>query len=80
VENMSYFQCSNCSQKHEIFGPSHVNEISKATGVQISARLPVNPLIATLSDAGRVEEVQVAELESLIEQLPLTIQQALSSD
>jgi Mrp family chromosome partitioning ATPase len=76
VENMSYFQCPNCAEKHEIFGPSHVDEISKASGAVITARLPVNPSIATLSDEGRVEEVQVPELESLVEQLPQAIQQA----
>jgi Mrp family chromosome partitioning ATPase len=79
VENMSYFQCSKCDKIHEIFGPSHVDEISKATGVQVSARLPVVPVIATLSDAGRIEEVQVSELESLVEQLPIIIQGLLSS-
>jgi Mrp family chromosome partitioning ATPase len=50
VENMSYFRCPNCEEKHEIFGQSHVDEISHATGVQVSARLPVNPTVATLSD------------------------------
>jgi ATP-binding protein involved in chromosome partitioning len=78
VENMSYFRCPSCDQKHEIFGPSHVDEISQATGVQVSARLPVNPAVATLSDEGRVEEVHVAELNSLVEQLPIIIQQAVS--
>jgi ATP-binding protein involved in chromosome partitioning len=79
VENMSYFRCPNCDQKHEIFGPSHVDEISQATGVQVSARLPVNPTVATLSDEGRVEEVHVAELDSLVEQLPVIIQQVVSA-
>jgi ATP-binding protein involved in chromosome partitioning len=75
VENMSYFQCPNCEEKHEIFGPSHVSEISKASGAVVTARLPVNPSVATLSDLGRVEEVQLSELDALVEQLPMVIQQ-----
>jgi Mrp family chromosome partitioning ATPase len=78
VENMSYFQCPNCAEKHEIFGPSHLDEISKSSGVVVTARLPVNPSVATLSDEGRVEEVQVTELEMLVEQLPHVIQQVAS--
>jgi Mrp family chromosome partitioning ATPase len=78
VENMSYFQCPNCKDKHEIFGPSHVSEISTAAGAVVTARLPVNPSVATLSDQGMVEEVQLAELEALVEQLPIAIQQVAS--
>jgi ATP-binding protein involved in chromosome partitioning len=75
VENMSYFQCPNCEEKHEIFGPSHVDEISEASGAAVSARLPINPALATLSDAGQVEDVIFAELQSLVEHLPLAIEQ-----
>jgi Mrp family chromosome partitioning ATPase len=76
VENMSYFQCPSCEEKHEIFGPSHVDEISEASGAAVTARLPINPTVATLSDAGQVEDVNFTELQSLVEHLPLAIQQA----
>jgi Mrp family chromosome partitioning ATPase len=80
VENMSYFRCPDCDRAHEIFGPSHVDEISKAAGIPVSARLPVDSSVATLSDLGQVEDVAVAELESLVEHLPLAIQQATPSN
>jgi Mrp family chromosome partitioning ATPase len=76
VENMSYFQCPNCQEKHEIFGPSHIDEISEASGAAVTARLPINPVVATLSDAGQIEDVNFGELQSLVEHLPLAIQQA----
>jgi len=69
VENMSYYRCPDNGKLHEVFGPSHVEEIAKAAGVPVSARLPIDPAIATLSDSGKVEEVVLPEMEALVEQV-----------
>jgi len=65
VENMSYFTCPETDHRHEIFGPSHANEIAAAAGTSVWACLPINPQFAALSDAGRIEEIEQPELEAL---------------
>ncbi|NTU75735.1 MAG: ATP-binding protein, partial [Anaerolineaceae bacterium] len=44
-----------------IFGPSHAAEIAAACGAPVSAQMPINPLVATLGDAGKIEEVPTPE-------------------
>ncbi len=69
VENMSYFRCPDCGSQHELYGPSHAQELADAAGAPLSARLPIQPDVAVLSDTGRVEEVRLPELEALVQQL-----------
>ncbi len=69
VENMSYFECPDNGKRYELFGPSHAGEVAAATGAPVAARMPVNPAVATLSDAGKVEEVDAPEMEALAERI-----------
>jgi len=56
VENMSYFECPDTGKRYEIFGPSHAEETAQRVGVPLLGRLPIDPEIARLCDAGRIEE------------------------
>ena len=56
IENMSYFECPDTGKRYEIFGPSHAEETAQRIGVPFLGRLPIDPEIAKLCDAGRVEE------------------------
>jgi Mrp family chromosome partitioning ATPase len=56
VENMSYFECPDTGKHYEIFGPSHAKETAHQIGVPFLGHLPIDPEIARLCDAGRVEE------------------------
>ncbi len=67
VENMSYFECPDCGKKHEIFGPSHVDEIASAYGIGVTARMPIDTNVAYLVDKGAVEDVNVDWLDSIYE-------------
>lgn len=58
VENMSYFQCDKCGEKHEIFGKSHIDDIAKEYGVDTVARVPLDPNLAALCDQGKIESFQ----------------------
>jgi len=69
VENMSYFRCPDTGKMHQIFGPSHVDAIAAATGVTVSTRLPIDPNITTLCDAGKVEECSLIEIDELVKQV-----------
>ncbi len=57
VENMSYFKCPDCGKEHAIFGESKVEAVAKEHGIERVARLPIDPVIATMVDAGEVESV-----------------------
>jgi len=55
VENMSYFVCPDTQKRYNIFGPSHAEQVAAQLGVPFLGRLPIDPEIATLCDAGQVE-------------------------
>ena len=51
VENMSYFQCPDCGEKHEIFGDSKVEQEAQRFHIPHFVRLPIDPVIAAMVDA-----------------------------
>ncbi|KUO73581.1 MAG: ATP-binding protein [Desulfosporosinus sp. BRH_c37] len=55
VENMSYFKCPDCEKKYEIFGDSHIEEIAQKLNIDILAKLPIDPKMATSCDKGLIE-------------------------
>jgi NUBPL iron-transfer P-loop NTPase len=62
IENMSYFECPDTGKRYELFGPSHAEETARHIGVPLLGRLPIDPEIARLCDAGRIEDaLRVAE-------------------
>lgn len=67
VENMAYFKCPDTGKQHLIFGPSHAHEVSEAAGAPLLIQLPINPLVASLCDAGKVEAVTLPETSALLE-------------
>ncbi len=70
VENMSYFKCPDCGKEHAIFGESKVDAVAAEFGITNTARLPIDPKVAALVDAGRVEDVSgehIAQLAGEIE-------------
>lgn len=69
VENMSYFVCPDTGKHHEIFGPSHAEEIARALGIRLLGSLPLDPEIARLCDQGRIEEYSTASFSSLAEHI-----------
>jgi ATP-binding protein involved in chromosome partitioning len=56
IENMSYFDCPDTGKRYELFGPSHGEETAQSLGVPFLGRLAIDPTIAKLCDAGRLEE------------------------
>ena len=65
VENMSYFKCPDCGKEHEIFGASKAEEEAAAFGIKTWARLPIDPVVATMVDAGEVESVPADGLKAI---------------
>ena len=70
VENMSYFKCPDCGKEYSIFGESKVKAIAEEFGIEHTARMPIDPVIATMVDAGEVEGVSgeyIADIADYIE-------------
>ena len=55
IENMSYVECPDCGKKIYIFGESHIDEVAKEHGLSVLARIPIDPKVAELTDAGKIE-------------------------
>jgi Mrp family chromosome partitioning ATPase len=64
VENMSYFETPN-GEHYEIFGPSNGTDLVSMTGAPLLAQLPIDSVLTTLCDAGRVEEYYAPAYETL---------------
>src|SRR5574341_897737 len=53
VENMSYFICPNCNEKHYIFGEGGAKKISEKFRIPFISEVPLNSGIRAGSDTGR---------------------------
>jgi len=62
VENLSYFECPDCGKRHEIFGPSHIEEVAGQYGIGQIVRLPINPGQAAVCDNGEADQLSNEEL------------------
>ena len=69
VENMAVVTCPHCGQTFELFGPSHAEELADHIGAPVLARLPIDPDVTRLADAGRVEEIHLAAFAPVAEAL-----------
>ena len=67
VENMSYYKCPECGSEHSIFGESKVEKIAKEFGIEHFAKLPVDPAVAAMVDAGEVESASCGNLCDLVD-------------
>lgn len=69
VENMSYFICPDCGEKHSIFGDSHIDEIAEKYDVKTVCKMPINPTLAATTDAGTIELFDDDSLKAMVELL-----------
>ncbi len=63
VENMSYVKCPDCGKEIRLFGESHTEEPASKFGLQVLARIPLDPETAAKCDAGLAEEIEAPWLE-----------------
>ena len=59
VENMSYFMCPNCHEKHYIFGKSNIEELAAEYKIKMTIRIPMDPRLAKACDRGEIEELDM---------------------
>ena len=69
VENMSYVVCPDCGKKLYLFGEGKSAEAAGRHGLPLLAQMPVDPRLAALADAGRIEECEGSWLENVVDAL-----------
>lgn len=52
IENYSYLVCPDCGKKIEVFGKSRVDEAAGELGLSVGGKMPIDPSLTELSDAG----------------------------
>ncbi|MCI4344126.1 MAG: Mrp/NBP35 family ATP-binding protein [Thermoplasmata archaeon] len=79
VENLAFFTCPHCGERSDVFGQSHVAEIAQEYGVPLLARLPIDPKLSPLADAGQIGSYTTPELTQLTDTLLAALKDADSS-
>lgn len=69
VENMSYVTCPDCGKEIYVFGESHIQEIAKKYNLEILGRIPMDPDLAKLCDAGKIAEYEKPVLNNAVEKI-----------
>ena len=64
IENMSYFICDGCGKHHEIFRSGGGERISKALGVPLLGKIPLEPAVADCRDLGTPAVLRYPNSES----------------
>lgn len=41
VENMAYYKCKSCDEKHRIFGPGYTSQLINNFGIKSSFEVPI---------------------------------------
>jgi len=63
IENMSYFKAPDTGTEYKIFGESHLEETAAKHGINVLAKMPIDPKLAAACDSGMIELFDVAWLE-----------------
>lgn len=71
VENMAYFECPSCHDKHFIFGDSHVKQLAAEHGIDITAQIPIDARLAAACDKGGIADFNSEWLEELVQHIEL---------
>ena len=65
VENFSFVECPDCGKKIPVFGESHIDEEAKKLGIDVLAKMPIDPKLTAAVDAGRIELFESAYTNEL---------------
>ena len=79
VENMSYFECSNCGEKHHIFSNGGVRKITKSENIPYLGSIPLKKDIMECADKGTPYALHSTEGKSLFGELVKNIFKELNS-
>lgn len=69
VENMSYFECPNCHEKHYIFGDSKISEFAEKYNIDTVCQIPMDNKLAAACDKGMIELFDGEWLDNLADKI-----------
>ena len=70
VENYSFVKCPDCGKEIHVFGESKVDAVGAELNVPVMAKMPLEPELAALVDAGKFAEVRNEYLSEGVQYLP----------
>ena len=69
AENMSYLSCPDCGKKIHLFGESNIAETCSTHKVPLIGKFPLDPQLAQLGDAGKIETYEGEVLNILMDNI-----------
>ncbi|MCR4901241.1 MAG: Mrp/NBP35 family ATP-binding protein [Butyrivibrio sp.] len=69
VENMSYMTCPHCGEPIYVFGESKIDSYAASKGMDVLAKIPLDPEFTIKCDAGKIEEYEPDFMDSLVYRL-----------
>jgi len=69
VENMAYIRCDQCGHEINIYKNDETQTTAKKYGLEVTARIPLDPELANDADEGKIENYKSGLLKDLIEKL-----------
>ena len=65
VENMSYLTCPDCGKKLYLFGEGKTEAAAAEYDLPVLAKMPIDPALASLVDAGNIESFEGSWLDGV---------------
>ncbi|HZF21379.1 MAG TPA: Mrp/NBP35 family ATP-binding protein [Dongiaceae bacterium] len=69
VENMSFLTCPHCGETINVFGEPQGEKLAKQLGIPFLGSVPVDPIIARLSDHGQIEDYTTPIFQTVADEL-----------
>lgn len=69
IENMAYVECPDCQKRIEIFGKPNGKNEAEFSEIPFLGELPIDPKLAELSDAGKIEEYNSEKFNQVLQKL-----------
>jgi Mrp family chromosome partitioning ATPase len=75
VENMSYLACPHCGEVINVFGESQGERLAKQLGIPFLGSVPIDPVVARLSDRGQIEDYTAPIFQTVADELRIRTSQ-----
>lgn len=71
IENFSYLVCPDCGKEIPVFGKSKIDEISDELNVLVGGKMPIDPKLVELADAGEFAKAEIPYLDTAYQTMML---------
>lgn len=76
AENMAFATCPKCQERIDLFGPSRGETLAKEYDIPFLGRLPIDPRISALGDAGRIAEYSSEPVTQVVSSLLKSLEES----